>query len=26
MAFVLLWMQRQPVAEFREGNPFVQAA
>jgi fucose permease len=26
MAFVLLWMQRQRVAEFREGNPFVQAA
>src|ERR1700747_1088250 len=25
-AFVLLWMQRQSVAEFREGNPFVQAA
>jgi fucose permease len=26
MAFVLLWMQRQPVADFREGNPVAQAA
>jgi fucose permease len=26
MAFVLLWMQRQPVADFREGDPVAQAA
>ena len=26
MALVLLWMQRQPVADFREGNPVTQAA
>lgn len=26
MAFVLLWMQRQPVVDLREGNPAVQAA
>ena len=26
MAFVLLWMQRQPLADFREDNPVVQAA
>src|SRR5215470_8272445 len=26
MAFVLLWMQRQPVVDLREGNPVAQAA
>jgi len=26
MAFVLLWMQRQPVADFREGHLVTQAA
>jgi fucose permease len=26
MAFVLLWMQRQSVADFREGHPVAQAA
>jgi hypothetical protein len=26
MAFVLLWMQRQPVADFREGHPVAHAA
>jgi fucose permease len=26
MAFVLLWIQRQPVAYFREGHPVAQAA
>ena len=26
MAFVLMWMQRQPVAVFREGSPVAQAA
>jgi hypothetical protein len=26
MAFMLLWMQRQPVADSREGNPVAQAA
>jgi hypothetical protein len=25
MAFVLLWMQGQPVADFREGNPVAAA-
>jgi hypothetical protein len=25
MAFVLLWMHRQLVADFREGNPVAQA-
>ena len=26
MAFVLLWMQRRPVADVREGHPVAQAA
>jgi fucose permease len=26
MAFVLLWLQRQPLADFRQDNPVVQAA
>jgi nitrate/nitrite transporter NarK len=26
MAFVLLWMQRRPVADVREGDPVAQAA
>jgi nitrate/nitrite transporter NarK len=26
MAFVLLWLQRQPLADLRQDNPVVQAA
>jgi len=26
MAFVLLWLQRQPLADFRQDNPVVQPA
>jgi hypothetical protein len=26
IAFVLLWMRRQPVADVREGHPVAQAA